>query len=35
MLNKSPRNRNQIDTDGLESTEMLNKAPQKLLRKTI
>ena len=35
MLNISPRNRNQIDTDGLVATEMLNKAPQKLLRNTI
>ena len=31
MLNISPHNRNQIDTDGLVSTDMLNKAPKKLL----
>ncbi len=35
MLNISPQNRNQINTDGLVATEMLNKAPKKLLRNTI
>lgn len=35
MLNLSPQNRNQIDTDGLVATQMLNKAPKKLLRNTI
>jgi adhesin transport system membrane fusion protein len=35
MLNISPQNRNQIDTDGLVSTDMLNKAPKKLLRNAI
>jgi multidrug efflux pump subunit AcrA (membrane-fusion protein) len=35
MLNISPQNRNQIDTYGLVSTDMLNKAPKKLLRNAI
>ncbi|MCF8202220.1 MAG: HlyD family efflux transporter periplasmic adaptor subunit [Crocinitomicaceae bacterium] len=35
MLNLSPQNRNQIDTEGLVATQMLNKAPKKLLRNTI
>jgi multidrug efflux pump subunit AcrA (membrane-fusion protein) len=35
MLNLSPQNRNHIDTDGLVATEMLNKAPKKLLRNGI
>ncbi|MEN9968032.1 MAG: hypothetical protein RIR94_201 [Bacteroidota bacterium] len=35
MLNLSPHNRNQIDADGLETTQMLNKSPKKLLRNTI
>ena len=35
MLNLSPHNRNQIDVDGLETTQMLNKSPKKLLRNTI
>lgn len=35
MLNISPQNRNQINTEGLVATEMLNKAPKKLLRNTI
>lgn len=35
MLNISPHNRNQIHTEGLVATEMLNKAPKRLLRNTI
>ena len=35
MLNLSPHNRNQIDAEGLVATQMLNKAPKKLLRNTI
>jgi adhesin transport system membrane fusion protein len=35
MLNLSPQNRNQINSDGLVATEMLNKAPKRLLRNTI
>jgi multidrug efflux pump subunit AcrA (membrane-fusion protein) len=35
MLNLSPQNRNQIDAEGLVATQMLNKAPKKLLRNTI
>ena len=35
MLNLSPHNRNQIEADGLVATQMLNKAPKKLLRNAI
>ena len=35
MLNLSPQNRNQINSDGLVATEMLNKSPKRLLRNTI
>jgi membrane fusion protein, adhesin transport system len=35
MLNISPNNQNHINTDGLVVTQMLNKAPKKLLRNTI
>jgi multidrug efflux pump subunit AcrA (membrane-fusion protein) len=35
MLNLSPQNRNHIDAEGLVATQMLNKAPKKLLRNTI
>ncbi|MEY4803638.1 MAG: hypothetical protein RL331_151 [Bacteroidota bacterium] len=35
MLNLSPHNRNQIDAEGLVATQILNKAPKKLLRNTI
>ena len=35
MLNLSPQNRNQIDTENLVVTQMLNKAPKKLFRNAI
>jgi membrane fusion protein, adhesin transport system len=35
MLNLSPHNRNQIDTENLVVTQMLNRAPKKLFRNTI
>ena len=35
MLNLSPQNRNHIDAEGLVATEMLNKAPKKLLRNSV
>jgi adhesin transport system membrane fusion protein len=35
MLNLSPHNRNQINAEGLVANQMLQKAPQKLLRNTI
>ena len=35
MLNISPQNRNEVEVDGLVATEMLNKAPKKLLRNSI
>lgn len=35
MLNLSPQNSNHIDASGLVATEMLNKAPKKLLRNSV
>ena len=35
MLNLSPHNRNQINAEGLVANQMLQKAPQKLLRNAI
>ena len=35
MLNLSPNNQNHINTEGLVVTQMLNKAPKKLLRNSI